>query len=117
MAFAPFPLQQLEQLEQTRLDSMSQLVELFIGRKEQSNLLAQRSGDLERIINREMERCEKKLALQLDKVQEGEDAEHFKIWGELLTANLYQIKQGTEARVVDYYDPDQQLLPFPCRPT
>ena len=45
VAFAPFPLQQLEQLEQTRLDSMSQLVELFIGRKEQSDLLAQRSGD------------------------------------------------------------------------
>ncbi|MFR6291485.1 MAG: NFACT family protein [Peptococcaceae bacterium] len=115
VAFAPFPLQQLEQLEQTRLDSMSQLVELFIGRKEQSNLLAQRSGDLERIINREMERCEKKLALQLDKVQEGEDAEHFKIWGELLTANLYQIKQGTEARVVDYYDPDQQLITIPMQ--
>lgn len=115
VAFAPFPLQQLEQLEQTRLDSMSQLVELFIGRKEQSNLLAQRSGDLERIINREMERCEKKLALQLDKVQEGEDAEHFKIWGELLTANLYQIKQGTEAQVVNYYDPDQQLITIPMQ--
>ena len=115
VAFAPFPLQQLEQLEQTRLDSMSQLVELFIGRKEQSNLLAQRSGDLERIINREMERCEKKLALQLDKVQEGEDAEHFKIWGELLTANLYQIKQGAEAQVVNYYDPDQQLITIPMQ--
>ena len=115
VAFAPFPLQQFAQYQQQQLESMSQLVEQFIGRKEQANLLAQRSGDLERIIHREMERCEKKLALQLEKVQEGENAEHFKIWGELLTANLYQIKQGESAEVVNYYDPDQQLLTIPMQ--
>lgn len=114
-AFAPFPLQQFDQLAQTQLDSMSQLVEVFIGRKEQSNLLAQRSADLERIINREIERCEKKLALQLDKVQEGENAEHLKIWGELLTANLYQIQQGESAEVINYYDPDQQKITIPMQ--
>ena len=115
IAFAPFPLQQLEQYDQKPQDSMSQLVELFIGRKEQDNLFSQRVGDLERIINREIERCEKKLALQLDKVQEGEDAEHFKIWGELLTANLYQIKQGDSAEVLNYYDPEQQMITIPMQ--
>lgn len=115
LAFAPFPLQQFSQYEQHTLDSMSQLLEQFIGHKEQDNLLAQRSGDLERIINREIERCEKKLALQLDKVQEGENAEHFKIWGELLTANLYQIKQGKSAQVINYYDPEQQVLTIPLQ--
>ena len=115
IAFAPFPLQQFAQYEQKQLDSMSQLVEQFIGRKEQDNLFRQRTGDLERIINREMERCEKKLALQLEKVQEGEDAEHFKIWGELLTANLYQIKQGESAEVINYYDPHQQTITIPMQ--
>lgn len=115
LAFAPFPLQQFEAYTQTQLTSMSQLIELFIGRKEQDNLLAQRSGDLERIINREIERCEKKLSLQLDKVQEGENAEHLKIWGELLTANLYQIKQGASAQVVNYYDPEQQTITIPMQ--
>jgi len=115
IAFAPFPLQQFAQFTQTQLVSMSQLVEQFIGRKEQMNLLAQRAGDLERIINREMERCEKKLALQLDKVQEGENAEHLKIWGELLTANLYQLQQGPSAQVVNYYDPEQAMLTIPMQ--
>lgn len=116
MAFAPFPLEQFAQYEQKELPSMSALVEQFIGRKEQDNLLAQRSGDLERIINREIERCEKKLALQLEKVQEGDDAEHLKIWGELLTANLYQLKQGEEAHVINYYDPDQATITIPMQP-
>lgn len=115
LAFAPFPLQQYAQYEQHQLETMSQLVEQFIGRKEQANLLAQRAGDLERIINREIERCEKKLALQLDKVQEGEDAEHFKIWGELITANLYQIRQGQEAQVINYYDPEQPQITIPMQ--
>ena len=115
IAFAPFPLEQLEAYTQKTLPSMSQLVEQFIGRKEQDNLFSQRAGDLERIINREIERCEKKLALQLDKVQEGEDSEHFKIWGELLTANLYQIKQGDSAEVLNYYDPDQQMITIPMQ--
>ena len=114
-AFAPFPLEQFSHLEQKQLASMSQLVEQFIGRKEQDNLFQQRVGDLERIISREIERCEKKLALQMDKVQEGEDAEHFKIWGELITANLYQIKQGKEAKVVNYYDPEQPLITIPMQ--
>lgn len=115
VAFAPFHLQQFEQLNQTQLDTMSQLVEQFIGLKEQSNLLAQRSTDLERVINREIERCEKKLSLQLDKVQEGEDSEHLKIWGELLTANLWQIRQGESAEVVNYYDPEQQTITIPMQ--
>lgn len=115
IAFAPFPLEQLESYTQKTLPSMSQLVEQFIGRKEQDNLFSQRAGDLERIINREIERCEKKLALQLDKVQEGEDSEHFKIWGELLTANLYQIKQSDSAEVINYYDPDQAMITIPMQ--
>ena len=115
IAFAPFPLEQLKAYTQKTIPSMSQLVEQFIGRKEQDNLFSQRVGDLERIINREIERCEKKLALQLDKVQEGEDSEHFKIWGELLTANLYQIKQGDSAEVINYYDPDQKMITIPMQ--
>lgn len=115
VAFAPFPLQQYAQYEQQTLTSMSTLIEQFIGRKEKENHLAQRSTDLEHSINREIERCEKKLALQLDKVQEGEDAEHLKIWGELITANLYQIQQGDHAEVINYYDPEQQKITIPMQ--
>ena len=115
IAFAPFRLEQYAQYEQHTLESMSVLMEQFIGRKEKENHLAQRASDLERIINREIERCEKKLALQLDKVQEGEDSEHFKIWGELITANLYQIQQGDSATVMNYYDPEQQMITIPMQ--
>ena len=116
IAFAPFPLEQYASDAQTTLPSMSLLVEQYIGRKEQANLLAQRTGDLERIVHREIERCEKKLTLQLEKVQEGEDSEHLKHWGELLTANLYQLSQGVSAEVIDFYDPEQKQITIPMQP-
>ncbi len=115
LAFAPFPLEQLHSFPQVTYPSMSALVERFIGRREQENLFRQRSGDLARIVDREIERCEKKLNLQLEKVQEGENAGQLKIWGELLTANLYQLRQGREARVVDYYDPAQPVVAIPMQ--
>lgn len=115
IAFAPFPLQQFQQYAQQQLATMSQLVELFIGRKEQRDQLLQRSSDLERIIHREIERCEKKLALQREKVQEGEEAEQYKIWGELITANLYHLQQRESAVVTNYYDMEQAAITIPMQ--
>lgn len=113
LAFAPFPLMQFHEYEQLPIASMSELLETFIGRKEADNGFQQRLGDLERIINHQIERCEKKLALQMEKVNEGDNAEELKIWGELLTANLYQLKQGEQAQVVNFYDPQQPMMTIP----
>ncbi len=113
LAFAPFPLMQFHEYEQVPLASMSELLETFIGRKEADNGFQQRLSDLEHIINHQIERCEKKLALQMEKVSEGDNAEELKIWGELLTANLYQLQQGEQAQVVNFYDPEQKMLTIP----
>lgn len=113
LAFAPFALTQYGQYTQITCPSLSEMVELFIGQKESQNGFEQRRVDLERIIDREIERCQKKLALQMEKVEEGEEAEHLKIWGELITANLYHLKQGPLAEVINYYDPEQATLVIP----
>lgn len=113
IAFAPFPLMQFQEYTTEVYPSMSQLIEEFIGNKELDNGFKQRISDLERIINHHIDRCEKKLALQMEKVSDGADAEQYKIWGELLTANLYQLQQGTQAVVNNFYDPEQKLMTIP----
>lgn len=116
IAFAPFALMQFSDFEQVTYDTMSHLIETFIGAKETDSSFKQKLSDLERIINHQIDRCEKKLALQMEKVADGENAEELKIWGELITANLYQIKQGDSAQVLNFYDPDQQMLTIPLIP-
>ena len=93
LAFAPFSLQQFSDLKQETFSSMSSLIEFFIGKNEEENIYKQKVGDLEKIIDRELERCQRKLALQLEKIAEGEKADKYKIWGELITANLYKLQQ------------------------
>jgi len=73
LAFAPFFLQQFSGLEQQELSSISDLIEFYIGQKENQNIFKQKVSDLEKIIVRQLERCEKKLVLQLDKIAEGKN--------------------------------------------
>ena len=65
----------------------------------------------------EKERCEKKLALQLEKVDELEHADSWRIKGELLTANLYRIKQGPSAKVENFYKDGAPLETIEMNPS
>lgn len=74
-----------------------------------------------KVLQNNIERCEKKLALYADALNSGEQMEKCRLYGELLTANLHSLKSGTDTAAVDNYyaDPveriaiplDRQLTP------
>lgn len=102
-AFAPFALQQYDSFHQEVRDSMTTLLEDFYEIKDRQEIFQQKRASLERIVRHEKERCEKKLQLQLEKVDDLEHADEYRIKGELITANLYRIKQGPVAEVENFY--------------
>ncbi|MEG6522159.1 Rqc2 family fibronectin-binding protein [Desulfotomaculum sp. 1211_IL3151] len=57
-------------------------------------------------LRKEIGRLKKKITLYQKSLDSAERANEYRIQGELLTANLYQIDQGTEARVQNFYDPE-----------
>ncbi|OEF98523.1 Rqc2 family fibronectin-binding protein [Desulfuribacillus alkaliarsenatis] len=62
-------------------------------------------------------RATTKLKKLKKSLQEADEAEHYKLLGELLTANLYNTKRGlTNIKVVNYYDPEQALIEIPLDP-
>ncbi|MDR0468458.1 MAG: NFACT family protein, partial [Peptococcaceae bacterium] len=75
-----------------------------------ANLFRQKQADLDQIIRREQERCRKKAGLQAESILDGQEAQKWQVYGQLLTASHYTIKQGTEAAVVDFYDPDGKTV-------
>lgn len=79
---------------------MSLLLEDFIGTKERADIIKQKRTELKHILQRETERCERKIALQRETIDEAEHAAVYKRYGELITANLYQLKQGEKAQVI-----------------
>ena len=69
------------------------------------------------VINNHISRTKKKLRLQQKELQEMDAAERYRIWGEMLTANLHLLRNGMqEARVTNYYAENNEELIIPLNP-
>ena len=110
MDFTPVKYHIYDHLENIPYENMNSLVEDFVGGRDRLNRLTQKKDHLKKVIDKEILRLEKRYDLNKQKIKDFEKAEQFRIYGDLLTANLYQIKQGKEARVVNYYSEEQEEM-------
>ncbi len=86
---------------------MSEASENFYYERDKRERLARKSANLVRVVSNNLDRCAKKLITQKTELSDTENMEKYKRYAELITANLYSLKDGQkEAVVVDYYDPE-----------
>jgi predicted ribosome quality control (RQC) complex YloA/Tae2 family protein len=100
---------------QTGFDSVGAGLEAFYGRREEDDRLGALRGSLAKLVRDEAGRVRRKLQFQTESLDKAENAEEYRIKGELITAHLWQIQKGDrEAVVVNYYDPEggQQIIPL-----
>ncbi|HEY3368632.1 MAG TPA: NFACT RNA binding domain-containing protein [Symbiobacteriaceae bacterium] len=96
---------------ETGFASVSACLDAFYGRREEDDRIGALRGSLSKVVRDEAARVRKKLHLQLESQTNAENAEELRVLGELITANLWQIKKGdAEATVVNYYDPDERTV-------
>ncbi len=94
--------------------SMSQIVEAFYAERDAKERMAHRSARLVKLVSTNIERCAKKLSVQLAELSDTDNLEKYKKYGELITANLYRLKQGDKAAVVeDFYDENCAAVTIP----
>lgn len=92
-------------------DSPSSLLEAFYDKKDNKDRLNNRSSDLQKLIHVNLERCNKKMEILKETLKECDDKEKFRIYGELLTANIYSLKRGdSKARLLNYYSEQEEYL-------
>ena len=97
--------------------SISEALELFYRERDKSDRIKQRSSSLHRILNNNLERAQNKLGVLLEEMRNAEKAETYKLWGELITANIYNIPKGAkEVQLVNYYDEDGATVTIPIDP-
>lgn len=93
---------------------ISSALDEFYKAKDTYERLGQRKGDVVRVIKNSIERCRKKISIQQDKLRETSDREQLKLFGELITANIYCIANGTsKATVVNYYSNNCETIDIP----
>lgn len=109
-AFSAVPLTFFHRYEGILFDSISEMVENYYMQNAIQSRISQKSVDLRKLVNTNLERCYKKLNIQLQQIKDTKDREKFKIRGELINANIYQIKDGDkEVTVYDYYNDNKEI--------
>lgn len=95
---------------------MSRVLDRYYENENQRRLLESHRQSLLQITRKEMARFKKKVALHKKSLDLAEQGDQYRIYGELLTANLYRLDQGSEARVENFYDPTNQEVVIPLEP-
>lgn len=93
--------------------TMNEALDYYYQHKNIATHFQQKKTVLESLVKKEIQRCEKKAGLQSETIQEAQNAGQYRLWGELLTAQLYHLQQGKEAQVPNYYDPAEKMETIP----
>lgn len=101
----------------TTFPKINDCLDEFYRNKAQKDIVKQRTADLTKFLNNEKNKNEKKIAKLLEELVEVNNSEQLKIYGELITANLYQIDKGSNAtKVINYYSETQDEITIPLDP-
>lgn len=103
--------------ECTSYGSMSDVVEAFYRTRDTKERMRQKSADLLKLINANLERLSKKLIIQQNTLRDAENKDEYRKKGDLITAGAYAIKQGAKEVVLpDYFTEGSPEITIPLSP-
>lgn len=92
-------------------------LQAFYEGKALRDTVKQRAHDLIRFVTGERNKNEKKIEKLESTLQEARDADLFRLYGELITANMHQMKRGdTQLVTVNWYDEAGGTITIPLDP-
>ena len=97
------------------MSSMSQVIDNYYEKRAQREHMNQRANALLKLVTNHIDRCEKKLAIHRENLEQSKKREKYKIYGDLITANLYRMKPGMkELEAENYYaeTPENIVIPL-----
>lgn len=107
----PFEYLTWRHMDNRPMNSVSNGLEFYFHSRDQAERIHQKASALHRTLKNNIERCEKKLGLQMDALMDGARMEEYRLKGELLTAGLHQVTKGIKAvELPNYYDPECKPL-------
>jgi predicted ribosome quality control (RQC) complex YloA/Tae2 family protein len=89
--------------------SLSQAVEARFDARDRSQRLKQRAASLHKTITNALNKTRRKLALMEEETPTFEEAESFRVMGELITAHLHALPKGTQSAALPNYYTGEEL--------
>ncbi|TAH61344.1 MAG: fibronectin/fibrinogen-binding protein, partial [Gottschalkiaceae bacterium] len=104
IAFSTVDILQYGDLPKVHYKSINQLLENYYMTRDKLDRSKHKASDLRKSVSIKLDRALNKLAKQKEELLEAEKRETFKIFGDLLTANLHKIaKKQSEITLENYY--------------
>ena len=102
--YAFCPLTQYQSPVETRpFESASAMLDAYFETRDKESRIRQRAADVLRLLTNAESRIKKKLDIQRGELQDCEKAEVYKKYGDMITANLWQLTRGMkQAEITDY---------------
>lgn len=100
--------------EYKSFDSAGEMLDFYYIEKDKREYMRRRSSSLLHAVDLKLKRAEKKLAGFDQAISAEGDFDKYRVYGELLTANLYKIKPGQkEVTVENYYEQPMVTVTVP----
>ncbi len=109
--FSVYDLTVYSNFETATFECTTNVLEEFYVTKDLNNRLKQKTYDIRKLVQNNIDRTAKKLELQEKTVRDAEKREKYQLYGELITANVYAIKRGDKTLVTqNYYSEDLEEI-------
>lgn len=114
-AFHALDLNQFgESAPKVTFDSVSELLDEYFSKKDHSDRIIQKSQSLRRIVQVKLDRTSNKLSKQFKEFETSKEREIYKIYADLISANIYHIEKGAkEITVQNFYDENLENITIP----
>ncbi|MFW2434273.1 Rqc2 family fibronectin-binding protein [Staphylococcus cohnii] len=94
-------------------DSLHDLLDRYYDARGERERVKQRANDLVKFVQQQLHKYQNKLSKLIDEQEGTKDKEVQQLFGELITANIYRIKQGDEyLTTTNYYDGNEVTIPL-----
>ncbi len=116
--FFPFTYLSYPMEMQKPCPSVQEAMSRFYSVRDRNERMQQKSASLKRLVKTMIERDEKKLMLLEDALRDAADADRYRLYGELLSAQMHLVSKGSrEVRLQNFYDADNQTILIPLDET
>lgn len=114
IAFHALEINQFGNKNKFYSDSISEILDKYYRKKDTQDRIIQKSQAIKKSVQIKLERAVNKLSKQKEELLESQDREKYKIYADLISANLYRIPKGIDSiELENFYDENMGTIIVP----
>lgn len=106
----------LKSMDKKNYPSPGSMLDDYYFEQDNKNKINQKVSSLLKSLNTKIDRDRKKVEKQRNELLNAEDRDKYKIYGELIIANLHMTPENHKLKVINYYDPEMKEITIPLDP-